>query len=510
MSMASKVLKNTLSNWAGMLINTVILLLLTPYLLRHLGDERYGIYQIVVPIVQYLILLELGLRGSVARFASKYIAAKDTQSVNNVISTTFYICLSIGLITIAISFVLGLLASGFFNISEIYRQQVLFLFLGVGFSTVTSFLSYSFGGIIIGHNRYELLNLQLIINNLARAGLVIYFFSTGWVSLNSWALSIVLSALMGLIYIAAAAFRLQEGLSVNPKHIKIAALKELLGFSVWNMLVQLAGFLILYANPLIIGRYIGPEAVPYYAIPFMLVTRLQGVVMGLSGTLMPLASSTLATGDTELMRRLLRKGTYVASMLVFPLGGVLLIMCKDLFRVWLPAGYENSWIIYGILMIAFFGSISQTVSFFLLLGGGNIRPMAVVYLIAGLASLALSIYWVGYTTMGFIGAALAIAIPRIISTCLFLPWYACRQVKLPYWDYILNSYSRPVLCALPSVALGALLVHYLPPSNLLYWLLESFVALTPYAIFALTGVLDWPMREKIVRTLHNLVLRQTL
>lgn len=510
MSITSKVLKNTLSNWAGMLINTAILLLLTPYLLRHLGDERFGIYQIVLPIIQYLILLELGLRGSVVRFASKYIAAKDTQSLNSVISTTFYICLSIGLITIAVSFVLGLLAPSFFGISEVYHRGVLYLFLAIGFSTTVSFLSYSFGGIIIGHNRYELLNLQLIVNNLVRAILVVCFFSTGWVSLNSWALSIVLSALMGLIYISAVAFRIQEGLSIGLRYVKLATFKELIGFSSWNMLIQLAGFLVLYANPLIIGRYMGPGMVPYYAIPMMLVARLQGLVMGLSGTMMPLASSTLATGDTELMRRLLRKGTYVASMLVFPFGGVLLIMCKDLFRVWLPAGYENSWVIYGVLMVAFFGSISQTVSFFLLLGGGNIRPMALVYLAAGLCTLALSIYWVGYTALGLIGAALAIVIPRVFSMCLFQPWYACRQVKLPYWGYIFNSYGRPVLCALPSVALAALLIHYLPPSNLAYWILEFFIALLPYAVFALTGVLDWPMREKIVRTLHNLVLRQTL
>lgn len=501
MSIATRILKNTLSNWAGMLINTIILVLLTPYLLRNLGNERYGIYQIVVPVIQYLILLELGLRGSVSRFASKYIAAKDIKSLNSVVSTTFFIFLAIGLIIMLISVVLGFLSPHFFSISKQYEQGALYVFAALGFNSVVSFLSYSFGGVLVGRQRYDLINLRLIINNACNALLVVLFFSAGWATLASWALAIVVSASLGLLYLVAIAFRIQEGLSIRLRHVRLATFKELIGFSLWNMLIQLAGSFILYTNPLIIGRYMGLQMVPYYSIPFMLIVRLQDGVTGLSGTLIPLASSTLATGDTELMRRLLRKGTYVASMLVFPLGGVLLVMCKNLFRVWLPEGYENSWVIYGILMISFFGSISQSVSFFLMLGGGNIRPIAVFYLVSGITTVALSIYLVGYTNLGLIGAALAIVIPRLISTNLFLPWYACRQVGLNLWRYIIGSYTRPILCSLPSVALGALLVYYLPPSNLFGWVMEYFIALIPFVVFALTGVLDWPLREKIVARL---------
>jgi O-antigen/teichoic acid export membrane protein len=348
--------------------------------------------------------------------------------------------------------------------------------------------------------------LRLIINNASNAILVVLFFFVGWVDLASLALAIVLSASLGLLYLVVVVFRLQEGLSVGLRYIRLAIFKELMGFSLWNMLLQLSGFFILYTNPLIIGRYMGPKMVPYYAIPFMLIMGLQDGVMGLSGTLIPLASSTLATGDINLMRQLLRKGTYVASMLVFPLGGVLLVMCKNLFRVWLPAGYEDSWVIYGILMIAFFGATSQSVSFFLMLGGGNIRPMAVFYLLAGIITVALSIYLVGYTNLGLIGAALAIVIPRFVSTNLFLPWYACQQVGLNLWRYIRDSYTRPILCSVPSVVLGAFLVNLFPPANLVYWVIEFVVALIPFAIFALTGVLDWPLRRDIVQLLHRCVL----
>jgi O-antigen/teichoic acid export membrane protein len=140
MNIAARILRNTLSNWVGMFINTTILVLLIPYLLRNLGNEQYGIYQIVVPVIQYLALLELGLRGSVSRFATKYIAAEDIKSLNSVISTSFFIFLAIGFVIVLISVVLGLLSPHFFNISKQYERGAFYVFAALGFNSVVCFV----------------------------------------------------------------------------------------------------------------------------------------------------------------------------------------------------------------------------------------------------------------------------------------------------------------------------------------------------------------------------------
>jgi hypothetical protein len=200
------------------------------------------------------------------------------------------------------------------------------------------------------------------------------------------------------------------------------------------------------------------------------------------------------------MRRLLTKGTCVASMMVFPLGGVLLVMCKSLFRVWLPAGYESSWVIYAILMIAFFGIISQTTIQLVLLGGGSIRGFAIASISSSITAVALSVILVGYTSLGIIGAAMALAIAKSFDS-LFKPWYAARQFGLDLRQYVLGSYVRPIVCCLPSVGLAALLAQYFPPTNLFVWVLEFLIVLVPYALFMLTGILDWPLRKQVVARL---------
>jgi len=178
-------------------------------------------------------------------------------------------------------------------------------------------------------------------------------------------------------------------------------------------------------------------------------------------------------------------------------------MCRDLFRVWLPAGYESSWVVCAILMITFFGSITQTTSYYVLLGGGRIKGIALSYLATAVAAVILSIYLVGYLNQGILGAAFCLIIPQVISMFLFQSWYACSQVRLGFGQYLWNSYSRPALCVIPCLCLGALLVNLLPPKNLFYWILEYIVALGPFAVFALTGVLDWPLRKQIMGKLKS-------
>lgn len=489
-----------------MLISTIITVLLTPYILKNLGQERYGTYSIVFAVMQYLVLLEFGIRGAVARFAAKYIQGDDPDSLSGVISAAMTYSMCLGWLSVLLSLIIGFWALDFFHISSEYRRQAMILFAASGFNLMLSLLSYSLSGVLIGSNRYDLQNVQLILVTLLRALLVVLFFSIGWVSLSSWALAIVTASACGLVYLLMMALYLQPKLRISPRKIRWDIFKEMFGFSVWNMLLQASGLITTSANPIIIGRILGSAAVPFYSIPFMLVTRLQAGVSGMTSTLMPHASAALNTGDKALLAHLLKKGTYTAALLAFPLGGCLLVMCRDLFRVWLPPQFEPYWVVFGIFMAAYFGAITQTTSYYILLGGGEIKGMAKVYIAAATMIVILSVVLMKFYGMGVYGAALALAISRFLSACVFQPWYASRQVGIRYWTYLCESYARPALCTLPSLVLAGLLVYALPPKNLFFWVVEFSISLLPFVLFVLTGIIDSPIRGKNVQEIQRVIV----
>jgi len=505
MRTSKTILKNTFWNWTAIFISFLVTMILAPYILEHLGKERYGIYRIVYSVVQYLTLMEVGVRAAVNRFASKHIYDRDVSSLNKLISTATFLCLLIGILALIITLILGVFAIDFFDISPSFQLQTRYLFVALGINMVLMFLGFSWGGVLVGNHRFDLFNGNIIIPAIVRALLIFVFFSCGWISLISFALALVLAQLTAVIFMVCASFYVEPALRIGLKYFSFDALKELWGFGLWNMLIQISGLLMISGNVVIIGKVLGPGAVPFYWLPYMIIRHLQQIVSGLSKTLVPWASSTLSSGNKKLLQILALNGTTVNSMIVFPIGCVLLVMCRSFFGVWVGEEYMSSWVVYAILAVGFLISTSQSSTRFILLGGGDIRGMAIVDAIGSLAAILLSIVLVTYTELGVVGAAIGLAVPQLFRRGLYLPITITKQLEMNLKTYLWQSYSKPVLCTIPSVILGYILVTFLPPSNLIFWLMEYTLALIPFGILALSGVMEWPLRREIIGRLRGLV-----
>ena len=75
---------NVLANWAAFVLGTAITFFLSPFVVHHLGDARYGVWAVTGSIVGYLGLLDLGVRVGVTRFVARYAATRDQQAMNRV------------------------------------------------------------------------------------------------------------------------------------------------------------------------------------------------------------------------------------------------------------------------------------------------------------------------------------------------------------------------------------------------------------------------------------------
>src|SRR5437870_2424255 len=83
----SRVVRNVLSNWGAFVFAALVSFFLSPFLVRSLGDARYGVWVLLVSIVGYLGLLDLGVRGAVTRYVARFHAAREHDSANRVAST---------------------------------------------------------------------------------------------------------------------------------------------------------------------------------------------------------------------------------------------------------------------------------------------------------------------------------------------------------------------------------------------------------------------------------------
>ena len=76
---ARQFLRNAVSSYANLIIGIVLSLVLTRVLLVHLGTSTYGLWIVLLSIVGYLGLLDVGVSTAVIR-ATRCTVAVDTPA----------------------------------------------------------------------------------------------------------------------------------------------------------------------------------------------------------------------------------------------------------------------------------------------------------------------------------------------------------------------------------------------------------------------------------------------
>ena len=68
-------------NYVVIILNMLVGLLYTPYMLRMMGQSEYGLYSLVASVISYLTILDLGLGNAIVRYTAKY-RAEDISKID--------------------------------------------------------------------------------------------------------------------------------------------------------------------------------------------------------------------------------------------------------------------------------------------------------------------------------------------------------------------------------------------------------------------------------------------
>ena len=122
MPRARRIAQNVLSNWLALAVTTVVGFFLSPFVVHHLGNLTYGVWVIIVSLVSYMGLLDLGLRGAVTRFVSKGAAQEDHEESSRAVSGALWIRLWISLAIVAAGLVFSVVLNHIFVIPAELQQ----------------------------------------------------------------------------------------------------------------------------------------------------------------------------------------------------------------------------------------------------------------------------------------------------------------------------------------------------------------------------------------------------
>ena len=166
--MNKKILLSVFSNWANLLTTVVLAFIVSPILIRQLGNETYGIWILIISVTSYFTVLDFGVNTAIVRYVSKYTALKDSLKTNEVYSSSFGLFSIIALVVIMFTLIFAYFFKDLFSITTFSQTYLYLVFLIVGIDLAANLVFSVFMGTMKGLQRFLEVNMIVIGCNILK------------------------------------------------------------------------------------------------------------------------------------------------------------------------------------------------------------------------------------------------------------------------------------------------------------------------------------------------------
>jgi O-antigen/teichoic acid export membrane protein len=462
-------------NWIALAISVGIAFFLSPFVVHRLGNVAYGLWTLVISMTAYMSLLDLGLRGAVTRFVSKYHARGEHLEASRALSAALWFRAWISLLIIGTSLGLSRAASHFFQIPPEMQLAMRWAIAIAGTSLAVTLTFGVFGGVLAALNRFDLISIVTIGQTGLRALGIVWLLKSGYgiAGLAAWELIVVVLANICLTTFSLRAYPQLRVLFSRPES---AMLRQLWGYSFYVLVINVSSQIVYYTDNIVVGAFVSAAAVTYFTIAGSLLEYTRQVVSAFGIVLLPLASSLDARGEDTQLRRLLIQGTRATLLIALPIQVALFFHAHTFIALWIGEDYANvSARLIQILLVAHVLAIANYTSYNIIFGLGKHKPVAVVSTLEAAGNLLLSIFLV--RQIGLEGVAWGTAIPSFGIQVLFWPRYICKTLEMPVLEYVWQGWIRSALAVVPFGIACYFANNLLAPTSLLQYMLEMSLLL---------------------------------
>lgn len=393
-SRTNKAVKGTVTSFLQYGVFIILQALLAPLVLKVAGQETLGAYSILMQIIGYGILLDLGFSVALSRYLSQTYGFHDQ-------GTRFAEVFTIGRVFLLITnliFALFILGIAWWIGDLIVASKPIIVqarwalcFLAVWTLIKTPLAMYSHG--LIATQNMAAANIIAIIGNMSRL-----LVSLGLVYIGMGLVGLVTAN----IFAECLTFILQMK-TFNKKYPTHSfgwtignnrLFKEMFFFGVKYSGVNLSVVLFLGSDSIIVGNLYGASAASIFyttKIPAFLLFQL---FFRLSDNAAPATNELFAQGNYEALRTAYLKVLRYSLLLALPLAIGIIGFNKEVITAWVGSGQYAGNVMSMALAFFVITQVINHLNAMITLAAGNMRWWSTVSMITSITSLALS-YWLG-------------------------------------------------------------------------------------------------------------------
>lgn len=433
-------------SYIRLILGFLISIIFTPTILRILGQDEYGLYNLVASVVTYLEIMNLGLGTAFIRYYTKYSVKNEQEDIARLNGMFMTLYLLIGLLALVIGGVMivnikPLLGS---QISEHNINIARILMCFMVFNLAISFPMSVFNSNITANERFLFQNIINLLSAIVKPLITVLILIMGYRSIGMVMGTTILGLIFHVVTINYCIRKLNIRFVFNSFNLKL--LREIGGFSFYVFLALVVDQINWNVDKYLLGRFKGTASVAVYSVGVNFATYYISFSQMLSNVFIPRVNRLVASENdntklTNIMTKVGRIQFAVLSLILL----AFIFFGKYFISIWAGSNYINAYYVAIMLMVSLTISSLQRVGVAIQQAKNMHRFRSIVYFCIAIGNLIISIP-LGWR-YGEIGCAIGTMIAAFVGNVAIMNWYYWKKVKLSmgyFWVQILKMV--PSLC----------------------------------------------------------------
>lgn len=426
-----RIARNTLFLYIRMGVVMLIALYTTRVVLRVLGNEDYGVYNVVCGFVALFGVFNICFSTSINRFYNYEIGKNTENGVKTVYNSALLIQIILALIVIFLLEIVGgwylankmVLPEGRQSIAEwIFHLSMISMFFTI--------VQAPYSAAVMAYEKMDYYAIVSITDALIKLGFVLLLPVLGGDKLLIYGLLMcIISIINFLMYFVYCKTRFSE--LKRDRHIDMKMVKNMLSFSGWSLLDPAAYTARDQGTNMVLNAFFGPIVNAAQGIAYQIATAVDSFGGSFSTAFRPQIIQSYSEGQHNRTKNLMYSMSKVSYLLQLMIVVPIVIDIDFILQLWLGEGYPayTASFVCVLLLIKCIGTLNTPISN-VVSATGNIRKIKVVsaILISSVVPFSIILFKVGMNPVFAYVALLFLTIINQIA-CVYILNQVCPFIK---------------------------------------------------------------------------------
>lgn len=489
-------------SYVSMGLGYLVSIIFTPIMIRLLGQNDYGLYNLVSSVVSYLSVLNFGFGSAYIRYYSLYKVYEDKENIAKLNGMFLIIYFILGLVAVLAGILLAINTDLIFgaklSTSELKKAKVLLIILVINLSI--SFPNIVFNSFIIANEKFIFQNMMQMIKILGNPFLVLPALLIGYGSVGMVIATTILNAIVEIINAIYCIKKLNMNFMFSNFDIRL--MKEMTIFSSYIFINLVIDQINWNVDKFVLGRFHGTVSVAIYGVASQLNNYYIAISTAISNVFIPRVHKMVVSSEDNIeLTKLFTKIGRVQLIILALISSGLIFFGKPFINLWAGNNYKESYPIALLLILPVTVPLIQNIGIEIQRAKNLHKFRSLVYFFIALANLTVSIPLA--SKYGGIGAALGTALSLIIGNGFVMNWYYKEKVGLDikyFWKQIL----RITPAFIPPFLFGILIINYINQYKLLNFIGFGILYVIIYCLSMFFLGMNTYEKELIIKPIRKL------